>query len=163
MEGREHKYPFERPGMPRIEDKGGTYFLNFSLLDKDDKLSECEREAVFRIIAQGHGPRYCLFAVAVMPTHVHLVLLAVADDKHVPLPTITHHIKGFSAYKVNQLRGRKGALWLPRSHNRLLWSQKQYRRFVRYIIDNPRRGELVEKPDDYPYLWYLGRGPLPFV
>jgi REP element-mobilizing transposase RayT len=153
----------KRHGMPRIEERGGTYFVNFHLRDKDDELSETDRETVLRVIAQGQGIRYRLYSVVVMPTHVHLIVQTVTGEKPVPLPKITQHIKGFSALKINQLRGCKGRLWQPRSHTRLLFTEKHIKRVANYIYDNPRREGLVEKPNEYQYLWYLGKGPLPFV
>jgi REP element-mobilizing transposase RayT len=149
--------PASHPGMPRIEEEGGYYFVNFSLLREDDKLTPQEREAVFAVIRQGDRNRYSLHAVVVMPTHVHLILQAIVEDNPVPLPKITHHIKGFSALKVNRLRGGKGALWLPRSHNRLLITDHEYRQKLKYIYENPRRGKLVKDPENYPFLWYLGK------
>jgi REP element-mobilizing transposase RayT len=140
-----------------MEAAGGTYFVNFSLLRDDDVLTPPEREAVFAVIREGHVSRYELHAAVVMPTHVHLILLAVVGDAPVPLPKITHHVKGFSALKVNRLRGRKGALWMPRSHNRLLITDYEYRQKLKYIYENPRRGQLVKDPEDYPFLWYLGK------
>jgi hypothetical protein len=110
--------PVARPGMPRVEEPGGTYFVNFSLLDESTALTPAEREAVLLVILESNLKKYYLHAVVVMPTHIHMVVQALADGVPVPLPKITHHIKGFSSYKVNQLRGSKGPLWLPRSHNR---------------------------------------------
>jgi len=146
--------------MPRIEEKGGTYFINFSLLRDSDVLSEAERETELKIIKEGDGQRYLLYGVVVMPTHVHLVLQALSDGEPVPLPKITHHIKGFSAKKVNELRGTKGALWWPRSHNRLIVSERELRQKLNYIFEHPRRAGLVKDPNEYPHLWYPGKNEI---
>ncbi len=143
--------------MPRVEEPGGTYFVNFSLLDELTALTPAEREAVLLVIMESNLKKYYLHAIVVMPTHVHMVVQALADGVPVPLPKITHHIKGFSAYKVNQLRGAKGPLWLPRSHNRLLISKYEYEQKLNYIYENPRCAELVDNPFDYPYLWFIGK------
>jgi hypothetical protein len=143
--------------MPRKEEKGGTYFVNFSLLRDDDVLLEAERDAVLKVITEGENQRYRLFGAVVMPTHVHLVLQALADGVPVPLPKITHHIKGFSAKKVNELRTSKGALRRPRSHNRLIVSERELKQKLNYIFENPRRAGLVKDPKDYPHLWYPGK------
>ncbi len=143
------------PGMPRIEERGGTYFISFTMDRSLPPLSPAERQVVFDIITAGNGTRYRLFIAVVMPDHVHLVLQAVAQDGPVGLPKIMHRLKGFSALQVNKLRGRKGALWEARSHNRLIYSKKELEKMMNYIYMNPRENELAENPDDYPYLWRI--------
>ena len=143
--------------MPRIEAEGGHYFISFALFNRTDRLTTKERETVYSIIRQGNGNRYELHAVAVMPDHVHMIVQAVVGDTPVPLAKIMHHIKGLSAYRINRLRGRKGPLWQRRSHNRLLITDYEYRQKMKYIYENPRKARLVKDPEDYPFLWYVGK------
>ena len=138
--------------MPRIEERGGTYFISFAMDRSLPPLSPAERQAVFEIITADHMAKYRLYIAVVMPDHVHIVLQAVAQDGPVGLPKIMHRLKGFSALQVNKLRGRKGPLWEARSHNRLLYSKKELEKVMGYIYMNPREKELAENPDDYPYL-----------
>ena len=146
--------------MPRFEEKAGTYFITFALMLKANPLSAPERKEVFNIIRQGHSLRYDLYTLVVMPDHVHNILHAIAQESPVSLPTIMHHIKGFSAFKINKLRGRKGALWQARYHSRLLRNKKEFTKMMKYIIENPLRAKLVDNPEDYPYLWFKGKDGL---
>jgi len=51
--------------------------------------------------------RYHLHAFVVMPNHVHLLILP-----KIPIPEITHWLKGSTARRANQLLGRTGPLVL---------------------------------------------------
>ena len=102
-----------RPRMPRFEEKAGTYFITFSLKRRLMQLSPLERQEVYNIIRQGHGLRYDLYALVVMPDHVHIILHAIAEESPVSLPTIMHHIKGFSAFKINKLSDAKALCGRP--------------------------------------------------
>ena len=143
--------------MPRIEESGGTYFVNFSLLDEKSALTTTERQLAYKVILDGNAIRYYLHAFVIMPTHVHLLVQALVDGKPVPLPKIMHNVKGYSALVINKSRGCKGALWLPRSNNRLITSTFEYDQKRDYIFDNPRRARLVKDPLEYPYLWFIGK------
>jgi len=63
---------------------------------------------IVEILRAGESQKemYQLQAWAVMPNHVHILILP-----HVALPQITHWIKGRSAYEANLLLGRTGAFW----------------------------------------------------
>ena len=55
-----------------------------------------------------NGERYKLYAYAVMPNHVH-VLVHPRDDYK--LSDVVHSWKSFSSNRINALLGRGGALW----------------------------------------------------
>ena len=68
---------------------------------KQPKVAECVTE----VIRQGETTRnlYRLGAFVVMPNHVHILI-----EPEVPLPQITHYVKGVSAKKANELLNRTG-------------------------------------------------------
>jgi REP element-mobilizing transposase RayT len=74
--------------MPRLEVPAGTYFINFASLDRDDSFSPAERDAIFKVIRDGHRTSYVLNAVVVMPDHVHLILQAVVSEEPVELRSL---------------------------------------------------------------------------
>ena len=141
--------------MPRVEEKGGTYFISFAMDRSLEPLSPAERQVAFEVITSGNELRYRLIIAVVMPDHVHILLQAVAHDGPVGLSKVMHHIKGFSALKINRLRGRKGPLWEGRSHNRLIYSKMEFEKMMRYVYENPREGGLSDNPEDYPYMWRI--------
>jgi REP element-mobilizing transposase RayT len=96
-----------------------------------------------------------LQVVVVMPDHVHLLFTAlrVADGWTFALPEILRAIKGASARSINKILGRKGALWQDESFDHVLRGDESLRETVEYIRQNPVRKGLVQKPEDYPWLW----------
>jgi REP element-mobilizing transposase RayT len=69
------------------------------------------------------------------------------------LSVILQGIKGTSARRVNQLLGRLGHLWLHESFDREVRHDEDLLAMCEYICNNPVRAGLVEKVDDYPWIW----------
>ncbi|MFZ0957252.1 MAG: transposase, partial [Candidatus Sulfotelmatobacter sp.] len=90
-----------------------------------------------------------------MPNHVHLLFTALrdVDGWTFALPEILRAIKGTSARSINKLSGRKGPVWQDESFDHVLRGDESLRETVDYIRQNPVRGGLVQKPEDYPWLW----------
>ena len=90
-----------------------------------------------------------------MPDHVHLLFTALrdADGWTFALPEILRAIKGASARSINQLSGRTGPVWQDESFDHVLRGNESLRETVEYIRQNPVRKSLVQRPEDYPWLW----------
>jgi REP element-mobilizing transposase RayT len=93
--------------------------------------------------------------VVIMPDHAHLLFTALRDAAGwtFALPEILRPIKGASARSINKLSGRRGPLWQDESFDHVLRGNESLRETVEYIRQNPVRRGLVEKPEDYPWLW----------
>jgi REP element-mobilizing transposase RayT len=103
--------------------------------------------------------RYYLYDHTVMPDHVHLILQPIERDGSVELlGNITGDIKRFTAKKINQILDRKGSLWLDESYDRIIRNEKEYRKFARYIFENPVRAGLVQRGEDWKW-WHAGIEP----
>ena len=88
---------------------------------------------------------YELEAWAVMPNHVHLLILP-----HVTLPQITHWIKGRTAREANLLLGRTGEpFWQDESFDHWVRNEKEFHRIVAYIEENPVSAGLAATPEDW--------------
>lgn len=146
--------------MPRIEEKAGTYFITFSLKDRDNPLSLVERSLVFQHILMGDREHFILNAVAVMSDHVHVILQAQNGTNPIPLPEIARRIKGASARMINLRRGVPGGLWVKRYHNRLLFTTKHYFKAMEYVLDNPVHHNETSRPENYLFLCFQGRGSI---
>jgi REP element-mobilizing transposase RayT len=90
-----------------------------------------------------------------MPDHVHLLFTALrdADGWTFALPEILRAIKGASARSINKLGGRTGRVWQDESFDHVLRGNESLRETIEYICQNPVRKGLVEKPEDYQWLW----------
>jgi len=88
---------------------------------------------------------YELYAWAIMPNHVHVLLLP-----KVPLRQIMQWIKGRTARDANQLLGRMGEpFWKHESYDHWVRSEAQFNRIAAYIEMNPVSAGFVTKPEDW--------------
>jgi putative transposase len=97
--------------------------------------------------------RYQLHAFVVMPNHVHLLVTpnVVATRWLAPL-------KGFTAYRANELLGSRGrAFWQDESYDHLVRHDAQFERIRSYIEDNPVSAGLVTEAQQYPWSSATGR------
>jgi REP element-mobilizing transposase RayT len=84
-----------------------------------------------------------------MPDHVHM-LFTPHDEA---LKTTTRRVKGISARLINEAAGRRGSVWQREYFDRILRSDENIESVAEYICLNPVRAGLVEKSDDYPWIW----------
>lgn len=101
------------------------------------------------------GRRIVLHAAVVMPDHVHLLLTPLRDEGGGPylLPDILKLLKGASARGVNKMMESAGPVWQEESFDHVLRSEESLEEKMEYIRQNPARGGLVDRPDDYRWLW----------
>lgn len=78
------------------------------------------------------GKLYELYDYAVMPNHIHMVILPGYD-----LSIIIGRIKQYTAKRINTLLGREGHLWQRSYFDRLVRSVSNYSEIARYIKSNP--------------------------
>ena len=86
-------------------------------------------------------------AYAVMPDHLHWLLELRSSQS---LESVVAQVKGRSALRINKARGRAGRIWQPGFHDRAVRATDQLRRYGDYVIENPVRARLVDRPQDYP-------------
>jgi REP element-mobilizing transposase RayT len=96
-----------------------------------------------------------MHAVVIMPDHVHLLFTAMRDTEGwtFALPEILRAIKGSSARSINKPTGRTGPVWQDESFDHVLRGDESLQETIEYIRQNPVRKGLVEKPEDYEWLW----------
>ena len=119
------------------------------------------RQLNFDLSAKGEGvrhdneERFNLHAAVIMPDHVHLLLTPLRDEHGWPysLPAILKLIKGTSARSLNKLLDSSGPIWQEESFDQVLRSNESLEKKLEYIRQNPVRRRLVQKPEDYRWLW----------
>jgi putative transposase len=85
---------------------------------------------------------FCHLAV-LMPDHIHLLLNFPGDKS---LSRIVGEWKGW-------LGRHKGISWQRNFFDHRLRNEEQDRNKADYVINNPVRAGLVDKPEDWPYSW----------
>jgi hypothetical protein len=72
------------------------------------------------------------------------------------LSEIIHSVKSFSAQKINQRRGVKGAIWQDERYDRIVRDEVEFLEKWQYIRNNPLKSGLALYPEDYPWLYERG-------
>jgi REP element-mobilizing transposase RayT len=119
-------------------------------------LSPAARTLALRHCLHDDGKTIHLHAVVIMPDHVHLLFTALRDSEGwtFALPEILRAIKWSSARNINKLTGSTGPVWQDESFDHVLRGEESLRETIEYIRQNPVRKGLVEKPEDYQWLWF---------
>ena len=88
--------------------------------------------------------RFTLYAVCVMPDHVHLLMEPAIKEQDsdgaaifFSLTEILHCLKSFTAHEINKLRGKTGQFWEKESLDRLIRSEEDLQEKFLYITRNP--------------------------
>ena len=113
------------------------------------------RDLVLEHCLREDNRRIHLYAVVVMPDHVHLLFHPLKDNHGwaFPLVDIMQCMKGATAHRVNKLLQRSGLVWQEESFDHVLRSDESLKEKAEYIRQNPVRRGLVKRPEDYRWLW----------
>jgi REP element-mobilizing transposase RayT len=87
------------------------------------------------------------YSSIVMPEHIHLVIKLGSGQT---LPRVMQSLKGYTAKKINELKGQKGHIWQDQYYDRLIRKEEDMRHIILYCYENPVRRNLVQEPKDYP-------------
>jgi REP element-mobilizing transposase RayT len=148
----QRKYEYHRK-LPHYQPDFKAFFITFSTHQRWI-LPESVRQIVIDTCLAGNGNKFRLYAVVVMPDHVHMVLAPKYDaDGPVSIAEIMQAIKGASAHRINKALGRQGKVWEAESFDRALRREESIGDKVDYILGNPVGKGLVEKPLEYRWLW----------
>ncbi len=110
--------------------------------------------AVTDAMRWGNGSRYDLLAYVVMPSHVHWVFRPLIDEvtqTYFQRLAITTGLKRHTAWTCNRLLGRRGRFWQEESYDRVVRSDEELERIVRYVEHNPVRAGLCERAGEWEF------------
>jgi REP element-mobilizing transposase RayT len=97
------------------------------------------------------GVKYELDAAVVMPDHLHLLLKPLPKKNgFYSLSEIFHSIKGFVAHRGS------GTLWQDDNYDHIIRNEKDHNEKLIYLINNPVEAGLVERYQDYRWLYVKG-------
>ena len=107
-------------------------------------------------MAEKHKNEFKIFVYCLMPDHLHLLLSPTVQKISVS--------KFIGAFKSKSTRiawdfGIVGKLWQRRFHDHIVRTQGDLKNIGQYILDNPVRGGLSVRWQNYQYLglidsWY---------
>jgi RecG-like helicase/REP element-mobilizing transposase RayT len=150
---------YSRRRLPHFEKPWAIYAVTIGTKSRRC-LSPKARTIVLHSLRHFHDKRYELFAVCVMPDHVHSLLQPWPkendDEGNVvfwPLSELLQSIKSFSAHEINKLEGKSGAVWEKERFDRYVRSDSDLEEKFQYIVRNPWDSEVVGRNEDYPWIW----------
>ena len=91
------------------------------------------RRAVEDVVMRFDRLRYVVYALVVMPNHVHALFMPLCGQS---IAGILKAWKGVSARAVNDATGRDGSFWQKESWDHCVRSAAQFREFLNYIRAN---------------------------
>jgi REP element-mobilizing transposase RayT len=100
-------------------------------------------QATMQALLHFDEERYRLLVWCLMPNHVHVVFRPLANHQ---LSEILHTWKSYSANQANRILGRTGVFWQREYYDHLVRDEKDFRRVIRYVLDNPRKAKLLNWP-----------------
>jgi putative transposase len=95
--------------------------------------------------------KYVMHEFVIMPDHLHLLLTPAAD---ISLERAMQLIKGGFSYRLGKAvsaNAKKGLVWQESFTNHRIGDDQDYEHHGEYILMNPVRARLVERPELYPY------------
>lgn len=112
-----------------------------------------------------------IISYVLMPSHLHMMIYLV---EYAQLSKFMQSFKSLSSRKIKEvvtediknkfIFDSKFKLWMPRFDDLIIYSEEQIRRKIEYIHNNPVRGMLVGKAEDFEFSsakdWLTGNNGL---
>ena len=127
---------------------GAIYFLTWRLARDQIELTPDERNFVSQTLHHFQNVRYELISYVIMNDHIHVLFQPMNDES---IPRIIHSWKSFTANGLQRHYGRIGAVWQEEYFDRIIRTEKQFYRTVRYILNNPQKRWQTQ---EYPWMYY---------
>ena len=138
---------------------------------KEEKVADIVKE----IIHYNDNKTYSLICYSIMPNHVHLVFTPVdrseasinsktsneasinskisneASASFYIVTKILQDIKSKTALRGNKILNRSGAFWQHESYDHVVRDEKELKRIVEYVLNNPVKAGLCEKREEWKW------------
>jgi RecG-like helicase/REP element-mobilizing transposase RayT len=107
-----------------------------------------------------HNARYELFAICIMPDHVHALFqpwpkneAQAEETRFWSLTELMRSLKSFAAREINRAEGKAGAVWEKETFDRYIRSDRDLAEKFHYILRNPWDTGVAKQNEDYPWIW----------
>ena len=123
-------------------------------------LSPDARTIVLNAWRHFHNSRYELFALCVMPDHLHALFQPWPKNEAPDHETrfwsvreLMRSLKSFSAREINRLERKTGAVWEKETFDRYIRSDRDVAEKFHYILSNPWDAGVVAAGQRYQWIW----------
>ena len=131
------RYNYRR-NLPHLQPSRKTFFITFCTAQRWI-LPPAARDIVMETCLRGNGRSYELYALVVMPDHVHVALSPLRDQEgwSYTIPAVMQEIKSVSSHRINDELSHSGRVWQAESFDRAMRSAEDLDLKIEYIINNP--------------------------
>ena len=142
----------------RDKTKGGTYFITFTLRDRQSTLLTKhigEFRQAFRLTTHYHD--LTLNAMVLLPVHIHMVITLPENDDNYSViiaslkSQFSRQIKKTELISSSRRNKRKRGIWQRRFWEHRIRDTLDYNNHIDYIHFNPVKHGYVNNPRDWPY------------
>jgi RecG-like helicase/REP element-mobilizing transposase RayT len=151
---------YSKRRLPHFEKPWAIYAVTLTTRHRRNLMPEA-RTIVLNAWRHFHDKRYELFALCVMPDHVHALFQPWPkdrddeEDKGVfwSLTELLRSLKSFTAREINRTQGTKGAVWEKETFDRFIRSDRDLEEKFHYILRNPWDSKVAGQNESYPWIW----------
>ena len=84
-------------------------------------------------------------------TGVQTCALPISNASYYIVTKILQDLKSKTALKANKILNRSGAFWQHESYDHVVRDEKELRRIVEYVLNNPVKAGFCEKWEDWQW------------
>src|SRR5437588_4224213 len=150
---------YSRRRLPHFEKPWAIYAVTITTTHRRC-LSPQARTIVLNAWRHFHNARYELFALCVMPDHVHALFqpwpkneASREETTFWSLTELMRALKSFTAREINRTEGKAGAVWEKETFDRYIRSDRDLEEKLHYILRNPWDAGVAKQNEDYPWTW----------
>jgi RecG-like helicase/REP element-mobilizing transposase RayT len=150
---------YSRRRLPHFEKPWAIYAVTVTTADRRS-LGPQARNIVLNAWRHFHNTRYELFAICVMPDHVHALFQPWPKDgasrektRFWSLTELMRSLKSFTAREINRAERKTGAVWDKETFDRYIRSDRDLAEKFHYILRNPWDASVAGQKEDYPWIW----------
>jgi RecG-like helicase/REP element-mobilizing transposase RayT len=150
---------FSRRRLPHFEKPWTIYAVIITTAHRRS-LGPQARNIVLNTWRHFHNTRYELFAICVMPDHVHALFqpwpkneASREETKFWSLTELMRSLKSFTAREINRAEEKVGPVWEKETFDRYIRSDRDLAEKFHYILRNPWDACVAGQNEDYPWIW----------
>jgi RecG-like helicase/REP element-mobilizing transposase RayT len=150
---------YSKRRLPHFEKPWAIYAATLTTRHRR-KLDPDARTIVLDAWRHFHDKRYELFALCVMPDHVHALFQPWPKDKNTDGETVfwsvtelMRSLKSFTAREINKTESSQGPVWEKETFDRFVRSDRDLEEKFHYILRNPWDSGVARSNEDYAWIW----------
>jgi RecG-like helicase/REP element-mobilizing transposase RayT len=150
---------YSRRRLPHFEKPWAIYAVTITTAHRRS-LGPQARTIILNAWRHFHNTRYELFAICVMPDHVHALFqpwpkneASRGETRFWSLAELMRSLKSFTAREINRAEEKVGPVWEKETFDRYIRSDRDLAEKFHYILRNPWDAAVAGQNEDYPWIW----------